>query len=196
MDGFPKSVRVRGGELSLRPLQRPDFEALHRFFTELPEADRLFLMYDVTKREAVQRFIDELDDKGALLLVAEHGGHLVGHAALRHPSHGWMRHVGEIRVVVAKDWQRHGVASALARELVAQATSRGLDKLVAMVAQDQVGALTCFERLGFSREASLKGHVMDLKGQKRDLIVLANHTAELWRRMEDLILDREFSVEQ
>ncbi|MBI5481755.1 MAG: GNAT family N-acetyltransferase [Deltaproteobacteria bacterium] len=197
MDGYPKTVRVRGGlDLIVRPLEKKDFEELHRFFGTLPDGERLFLREDVTQREVVQRFIDELDYARTLPLLGLTGGRIVGNATLHRTRRGWMRHVGEVRVVVSREAQRHGVATALVRELCGQAITLGLDKLVAMVAQDQVGALLCFERLGFGREATLKSHVTDLAGQKRDLIVLANHTAELWHRMEDLILDREFQVEQ
>ncbi|HEY3355557.1 MAG TPA: GNAT family N-acetyltransferase [Polyangia bacterium] len=196
MDGYPKTVRARGLELTIRPLEPNDLDDLARFFRELPESERMFLRENVTDLAVVKRFVAELGDDHTLRLVAITDGRIVAHGALLRERPGWMRHVGEVRVIVAKEAQRRGVATVLVRELCSQAVARGIDKLVAMVPQDQTGALATFEKLGFSREATLRNHVLDLKGQKRDLLVLANHTAELWHRMEDMILDREFSVEQ
>jgi L-amino acid N-acyltransferase YncA len=195
MDVFPKTVRFRGLELVIRPLAPTDFDALRRFFCDMSESERMFLREDVADPAVVKRFIDEISDEHVLRLLALSGGRIVGHSALIRERPGWMRHVGEVRVVVAKDMQRRGVASALVRELCAQAVVRGIDKLIAMVPQDHAPAKECFERLGFAREATLKNHVLDLRGQKRDLLVLVNHTSELWHRMEDLILDRELGVE-
>lgn len=196
MDGYPKTVRVRGLDLIIRPLVPSDLDGLTRFFRELPESERMFLRENVTDPAVIKRFIVEAADEHFVRLVGEADGRIVGHAALIRERPGWMRHVGDVRVVVAKDVQRHGVASALVRELCSQAVVRAIDKLMALIPQDHVGALRCFEKLGFSREATLRNHVLDLRGQKRDLLILVNHTAELWHRMEDLILDHEFSVEQ
>jgi L-amino acid N-acyltransferase YncA len=196
MDGFPKNVRVRGLELAIRPLEPDDLDRLTRFFRELPESERMFLRENVTDPTVVRRFVDELGDDHVLRLIAVASGRVVAHGALIRERPGWMRHVGEVRIIVAKDMQRRGVATALVRELCSEAVVRGIDKLIALVPQDQAGALVVFEKLGFSREATLRNHVLDLRGQKRDLLVLANHTAELWHRMEDMILDREFNVEQ
>jgi len=35
----------------------------------------------------------------------------------------------------------------------------------------------------------------DLDGKEHDIIILTNDVSELWRKMEDLILDKEFFVE-
>ena len=43
MGDYPKTVRVRGAEVTIRPLQRSDQEPLARFFRELPEGDRMLL---------------------------------------------------------------------------------------------------------------------------------------------------------
>jgi RimJ/RimL family protein N-acetyltransferase len=196
MEGFPKTMRVKGGlEIVVRPLERSDEAELFRFFSSLPENERLFLRDDVTQREVVHRWIEELGSPELVRLVALREGRIVGDATLRRPARGWMRHVGEVRAVVAPESQRHGVASTLVRELCGQAVLCGLDKLVVMAAQDQAGALTSLERLGFVREAVLRNHVTDIRGKKRDLIIMANHTEELWHRMADMILDSESAVQ-
>jgi hypothetical protein len=37
-------------------------------------------------------------------------------------------------------------------------------------------------------------HVTDLGGRPHDLVIMTNYVTELWRKMEDAILDVEFKV--
>ncbi|TLM98568.1 GNAT family N-acetyltransferase, partial [bacterium] len=95
-------------------------------------------------------------------------------------------HVGEIRMVVARPFQRSGLGTALARSLVRRAVSVGLDKLVAEVVDNQIGAKRAFEKLGFHQEAVLKGHVKDIHGIKRDLVILANDVSPIFYSLGQL----------
>jgi hypothetical protein len=58
----------------------------------------------------------------------------------------------------------------------------------------QTSAINAMKALGFVREAVLKEHVTDLHGRPHDLVIMTNYVSELWRKMEDLILDTEFEV--
>jgi len=158
----------------------------------LPESEWLFLEEDVTDGEVVRRLAREA---GPAALVGTVEGRVAAWGVLRRPARGWMRHVGEVRAVVAPEHQRKGVAQALLRELVGQAVLQGVEKMIAMVAQGQPGALLAFEHLGFSREAVLHGHVRDVQGRTRDLHVLASHTRDLFDRM-DLMIDNDRSGDE
>jgi RimJ/RimL family protein N-acetyltransferase len=190
LEGFPESVTLRDGTVVLfRPMQPDDGPALLEFFRSLPEQDRLFLREDVTKEEVVDRFVRHLDYDAVLPLIAEYEGRVVGDGTLHRDRHGWAAHVGEIRVVVAPEFQRRGLGTAIARLLVRQATSLGLDKLVAEVVDNQVGAKRAFGKLGFYPEAVLKGQVKDIHGTRRDLVILANDVSQIWETMEALVSD-------
>lgn len=183
-----------GSSVTLRPMTEGDAEALHRFFVALPEEDRLFLEDDVTKPAFVQQLLQEQARGEAHAVVAEAGGEVVGYGALYRPLFGWSTHVGRVRLVVARSFQRRGLGTAILKELVRKAQGLALDKLVAEVVEDQVGALRAFERLGFHREATLKDQVRDLSGKKRDLVILANDVAHIWEHMEALVADFEPSA--
>lgn len=186
---------LRGGqEVTIRPMTAADALALHRFFLALPEEDRLFLEDDVTKPAFVQQLLFEQEAGRAFPMVAEAGGEIVGYGVLYRPLFGWSTHVGRVRMAVARSFQRQGLGTAILRELVRKAQGLALDKLVAEVVEDQVGALRAFERLGFHREATLADHVRDLSGKKRDLVILANDVAHIWEHMEALVADFEPSA--
>ncbi|MCX7894647.1 MAG: GNAT family N-acetyltransferase [Thermoanaerobaculum sp.] len=184
----------QGQQVVIRSLAASDLEELHRFFLELPEEDRLFLEDDVTKADFVQDLLAKQAAGRVFALVAEAGGRIIGYGALYRPTYGWSTHVGRVRLAVARSWQRQGLGTALLRELVRKAQGLSLDKLVAEVVEDQVGALRAFERLGFHREATLLNHVRDRAGKKRHLVLLANDVAHIWEHMEALVADFEPSA--
>lgn len=193
---YPKTFRLKdGSSVDLRLMTRDDFSRLVKFFRELPEEDRLFLKEDVTRQEVIASWMNRLDYDSTLPILAVVGDEVVGDATLHMQSHGWMRHVGEIRMVVAKDYQRKGIGTLLARELFYNAIRRGLLKIEACTMEDQIGAIRSLERLGFKQEGILRDYVLDLKGKKHNLIILTHNADELWKRMEDMIIFSDTSFE-
>jgi RimJ/RimL family protein N-acetyltransferase len=190
VEGYPKKVYLKGGTLvTIRPLEPKDEVKLKEFFLSLPEEDRLFLREDVTKPEVVENFIRNLNYDVVFPLVAEYEDRIVGDATLHMSPYGWSRHVGQIRMVVARDFQKKGLGGHFARLLVQHAMNIGLDKLMAEVVENQTGARKAFEKLGFVVEAKLKGHVKDIHGMKRDLLILSNDCSHIWESMESSMLD-------
>ncbi len=185
LEGFPKKANLRdGSQVLLRPLGFEDAEALLLLYRSLPEEDRLVLRDDVSKTEWSERFLTRVALGDVLSLVAEEDGRMVAEASLYRQRHGWMAHVGEVRVSVDRAHRGRGLGFVLARELVRLARDLGLEKLVAQMVETQVAARRVFERLGFAAEAVLRGHVKDSHGQPRDLLLLASTTDRIWRGLE------------
>ncbi|MFC1610260.1 GNAT family N-acetyltransferase [Myxococcota bacterium] len=192
MSEYPKKVRLRDQtEITLRPMNEKDGDRLHSFFTSLPGEDRLYLRDDVTDRTVIDRWVKNIDYDHILPIIALDADKVVGDATLHVRRHGWWRHLGEIRLVVARDFQKKGLGATLARELYLHAHERHLHKLVASAMDTQIGAVRALEKLGFVTEALLKNHVSDLDGVKHNLLILSSDVEELWRRFEDVILDLE-----
>lgn len=182
-------VLRNGRKVHLRPMRAEDAASLHRFFLHLPQEDRLFLEDDVTQPVFVERLQEMQGSEEAIVLVAEAEGEIIGYGTLYWPRFGWSTHVGQVRSAVARSWQRQGLGTAILGELVKKAQTKALDKLVAEVVEDQTGALRAFEKLGFHQEALLVGHVKDITGKKRNLVILANNVAHIWEHMEALLAD-------
>ena len=77
-----------------------------------------------------------------------------------------------------------GVGRALSQEMFALALEAGLEKIVAQMTVDQVGAIGVFEGLGFRAEALLREHVKDREGRRHDIVVLAHDVAEALARVQ------------
>ena len=193
---YPKTCHLKDGtEVTLRPLVADDKFNLLNFFRDLPEKDRLFLKEDITEKEVINRWFENLDYDQILPILAEAEGEIVADGTLHMNKYGWSRHVGEIRIVVAEKYQGRGLGSLLAHELVGQAQKAGLEKVQAQVIENEVGAIVMFERIGFQIGAVLKDYVTDIKGGKQNLVIMINDVMELWRKMEDLIQDSEWHMQ-
>ncbi len=195
MEGkYPQKVTLRKSNLAvvLRPLEQTDEANLIQFFSNLPEESTAFLKDNVRDPEVVKKFIREHNPETIWSILAlAPDGKIVGDATLHMSHHGWRRHVGEIRVVVGSEFRKQGLATTLIHELVNQAGMRKLKKLEAQMLDNQIGARTAFEHLGFREEARLKNHAMDLSGQLHDVLILTHTVEDLWSKMENLINDLE-----
>ncbi len=188
MGPYPKTVRLKDGtEVVLRPLHGDDLDRSHRFFLNLPEEDRLYLRMDVTDRENVAIRTEHSDAQERWCLVALRGDEIVGDADLLQPRHGWKRHTGEIRCIIAHAYQGQGLGRILLGELFQEATRRGIEKLIGKVTAEQTAALRIVESLGFRQEAVLQDQQRTLHGDLHDIIVTTVSISEAWARMEDLM---------
>lgn len=191
LEGYPRDLTLKDGTtLTVRPVEAGDKDALLAFYRSLPEEDRLFLRDDVTSQLWADRFMASIDYQTVIPLLAVTGDQkIVANGTLYRTLHGWTRHVAEVRLVVAREYQRRGLGTAMLRELVRLATSCGVEKIVASVVDNQVSAIRAFEKRGFHREAVLKGHVKDIRGLKRDLVIMSNDVSHIWEAMAAMVAD-------
>ncbi len=124
-----------GGKIWVRPILPEDVARIEyafahadidtirrRFFTAAPPTDRAHLEY-----------LANVDYVRRLALVAmDHEGNSVGIGRLEATA----EHDAEIAIVVAPEWRRRGVASALLLALEDPARDRGLERLVALYLPD------------------------------------------------------------
>ncbi len=182
---YPKQAKLKDGSVVvLKPFEKKDKDALYTFFQRLPEADRLFLKDDVADPATVERWAAELNYDRVYPILAWVGNDVVADATLHKNLGGWMKHVGTIRIVVARDFHRKGLGSLLANELFLHALKSGLEKIVAEVMDSQHGAARVFEKLGFRHEATFRGHVRDQIGVRHDLHVLSKDLEEFWANIQ------------
>ena len=171
---YPKVFRSHDGRaVAVRPLAPEDLLPLLRFFTSLPEDDRLHLRVDVTQREIVERRMVPPAHWNVLRLVALAGERIVAEASIEHRTYGFESHSGQVRLIVAPDFRGIGLAGYLGLQVLAHGVAENLVKIEAHLMADQPAARRCFEKLGFEPEGTLAGFVKDVKGNEHDLLILA-----------------------
>ncbi len=173
LERYPQKVTLRDcTDLVLRTMNKQDERALLEFFEGLEDVDRLYLRNDVSSYRVVREWFQNLNYKKVLPLLAVHGDRIVANATLHRKPFGWMRHVGEIRIVVSPDFRNRGLARTMLTELIQTAAEAGLDKLTAEMAVSQNDAVEVFRKMGFKDETTLKGYIKDARNNVHDLLIL------------------------
>ena len=162
---YPWTTTLKDRRITLRLMQSEDRDALMGFARSLPEDDLLFLAVDITRPEALDRWVDDIKTGQIKTVLAEANGVLVGHGTLYHNALQWTRHLGEIVLLLSPDYRSIGLGNLLANELFSIARELGLQKIVARMAAEQQGAFRVLDRLGFRAEALLGDYVIDREGK-------------------------------
>lgn len=176
---YPWTTTLKDKQITLRPMQASDREAVLRFAQALPADDLLFLPLDITHPKVVDGWMRSLESGRTATIVAESAGRLIGMGTLVRSETMWARHLGNIRLLVSLDARGIGLGHVLADEIFAFAKDAGLQKVVAQMAAEERGAQAVFERLGFKAEALLADYVMDRDGRTHDLIVMSHDVTGL-----------------
>jgi len=172
-DQYPKTTVLKDGtKVVLKTMTHNDREALHEFFARIQEEDRKFLKHDVSKREVIDSWLKDINYGRVLPLLAEVNGKIVGDATLHRRSSGWLKHVGEVRLVIDPAYRRKGLGSHMLEELILIAADAGLEKLVAEIVAEEKAAIRAFRRFNFEQVAVLPGIVKDQGGRYQDLVVM------------------------
>jgi L-amino acid N-acyltransferase YncA len=131
-------------------------------------------------------------------LVALADGTIIADGALGLSHFGWERHVAELRLVVATPYQRKGLGMLMAGALYDLAASAGIEEIVVKMMASQTAALRIFRRLGFRDEVVLRDYVKDMKGTRKDLVLMRCRLEDLWQKYEDFVHEtdrRSFEME-
>ncbi len=172
---YPKDVTLRNGStVTVRTLASGDRDPLLTFFLGISEEERFYLKDDVTSPALISEWVEKLDYRRALPLVAVTDGRIVAEAVLIRRRGNARSHVGEVRIVVAPDYRDCGLGTLLIRELCDIADDASLDKVMfEAVADEQAEAIEAAEHMGFIRVGTLEGGARDQQGHLHDVVLLA-----------------------
>jgi L-amino acid N-acyltransferase YncA len=180
-----KTVQLKdGSEVLIRPLTQDDFERSLAFFRELPREDLDYLRGDPSQREVLERRFKEMESGEYDRLVALAGDRIVAEGTLEMTGRDWTSHVGELRLIVARDFQRKGLGMLMAHELYSLAARCKLEKIMVTLMRPQTAARNIFRKLGFREEMVLPDHVRDRSGKSQDLILMRCDLKALWKELD------------
>lgn len=170
---YPWTTSVGDVDVTFRMMDPKDKKEIIAFARELPEQDLMFLRTDITQESTIDNWMHYLKSGRTISLVAEVDGKMAGYASIHLNEAGWTRHVGEMRVLIGRDFRGVGLGKRLTNEAFGIAKDLGLKKITAQMATDQRGARGVFEHLGFRPEALLADHVMTRDGTTHDLLIMS-----------------------
>ncbi len=160
-----------GVRVLLRPMVEDDEQELINLFAPISNEDLRYLRDNVRDPEVVRGWCRTLDYGRVLPLVALVNERIVGEATL-HFRDGPKRHVGELRIFMAKDFRRRGLGSKMLQTLIELARKQDLHILTAEIVADQSKVIKAFKNLGFEQHAVFEDYFMLPDGDVRDVAVL------------------------
>lgn len=168
-----KEVILRSGrKVTIRPMVPEDEKRLYEFFQNLPDELLMFVRHNVKNPAVIKEWVEHLNYDRVLPLLALDGDTVVADVTLHRVPHGWKRHIGQVRIVVAPSHQGEGLATAMLNEVVELSAELGLEKLWAEVPLDSVAAIRAFRNAGFGCKAVIEGLVKDVKGNNQDILIM------------------------
>jgi L-amino acid N-acyltransferase YncA len=173
VSSYPKPVVLEdASEVVFRPLRKEDEGALAAFFKDLPLKDRACLKEDVSDPLVIASWIEKLDYDAILPVIATDNGRIVGDATLHFNPTGWTRHQAEIRLTTGVSHRAKGLGKRLTQDVIDIARKLGLEQLSIELAPELQDAFLLCQKLGFKQAAVLKGFIVDLDGNERDLVLM------------------------
>lgn len=174
LGSYPREVKVGDNRtVSLRLMEKSDRDRIVDFARALPPDDLLFLRRDITDPEVVDEWVQDIERGRTVTVLAEKDDELLAYGSLLLHETFWGRHMGEIRVLVRSDYRGLGLGLQLASDVFAIAKDAGIEQMIARMTTEQKRTRARLERLGFRKEAVLRGFVRDREGKRRDLLVLS-----------------------
>jgi len=187
-----KETLKDGTGILIRTLTLKDLEKLMTFYRSLPYDDRKYLRIDVTDQSAVEKKLRTMKEGSSLRIIAMHNDMIAAMGILELGTDDWRKNQGEIRVVVARDFQRKGLGLMIVRELYLLAVEHKVEKIVAKMLKPQIAARKICKKIGFREEVSLPAYVKDQDKKDQDLIIMTCNIDELWKEFETLYKDSDW----
>lgn len=160
-----------GTRILIRPLMPEDKNALIALFEPLGPEDLKYLRSDVHNRELVASWVDNLDYRKVVPLVAVSNDRIVGDTTL-HFRTGPERHISDIRIFLPKEFRRRGLGSAMLRAAIDVARKCGLRQIIAEILAEQITPIKAFQNLGFELHTTYPDYYLMPDGEAHDVVVL------------------------
>ncbi len=168
-------------EAVIRPIESGDRSLLDDFYSRIPESDRWFMNYDVMDTSTMDKWFDAVEAGSVCSILALCGENVVGQASLYIRGFGAISHVGRFRIVVLPEFRQMRLGTWLLLDLIQLAMDRGLGMLRAdLVAGVEDGAIEAVQKFDFFKFAELKDYLMDLHGNRQDLVIMVKRLHKGW----------------
>jgi RimJ/RimL family protein N-acetyltransferase len=181
-----------GTNVMLREPSSEDRQDSLDFFLRLPEEDRRYLRIDVTRSGVVERRLEQAASGEVFRLWAFVGDEIAADGALEFSGEKWGGHLGEIRVIVGREYQRRGLGTLLMQALFHVAEERGLEKIVMNMLEPQTSIRAACEKLGFRVDAVVPDYVKDQDGTTQSLVIMTCTLDQWYKEMKDFYEEKNW----
>jgi L-amino acid N-acyltransferase YncA len=160
-----------GANVLLRPMTPDDERGLVDLFSMVSDEDLRYLRDNVRDPAVIRDWCQTLDYSKVLPLLALVKDRVVGEATL-HFRKGPRRHIGEVRIYLAKDFRQRGLGTKMLKTQIELARKQNLSILVAEIVTEHPRVIKAFQNLGFVLRCTFEDFFMLPDGDLRDTVFL------------------------
>ncbi len=171
---YRKFATLKNGKrVMFRFLNETDREALIQMFHEAPDEDVRFLKQDVKDPKLVNVWVDNLDYRKVLPLVAVdlESNRIIADATLHRGKHA-AKHIGEIRIFVGRGFRNLGLGSLMLEEILNLALQENLMWVKAEILAEHKKVIKAFRAKGFDQKCSLDDYFIRKDGVTHDVVLM------------------------
>ena len=169
---YRRLIHLKDGKrLMLRFLMESDRQNLIDLFQKASCEDLWFFKYDLKNRSLLNYWLNHLDYRRVLPLVAINleDNQLVAAAALWRGKRT-AQHIGEIKIFISRPLRNLGLGSKIIDELIRLANQEKLHWLKAELVADQKQLIKALQNKGFQIRATLEDFFMRQDGKTHDVL--------------------------
>jgi L-amino acid N-acyltransferase YncA len=171
---YRKFATLKNGQrVMFRFLNDQDRDGLVQMFQEAPDEDTRFLKQDVKDLNLVSSWVERLNYRKVLPLVAvdlEHN-RIVADATLHRGKHA-AKHIGEIRIFVSRSFRNYGLGSLMLEEVLNLALQENLMWVKAEILAEHKKVVKAFRAKGFEQKAILDDYFIRKDGVTHDVVLM------------------------
>ena len=171
---YRKFATLKNGKrVMFRFLSEQDKDGLVQMFQEAPEEDVRFLKQDVKDKKLVNVWVDNLDYRKVLPLVAVdlESNRIIADATLHRGKHA-AKHIGEIRIFVGRGFRNRGLGSLMLEEILNLALQENLMWVKAEILAEHKKVIKAFRAKGFDQKCSLDDYFVRKDGVTHDVVLM------------------------
>ena len=182
MNRYPKEIVLKdGSEVILKPLSHEDQKALLAFFEDLPAENKWYLKEDPTDPATIRKWADNQEIGKTFCVLAWHDDKVVAHASLLRRLRGGRKHVGRLRLMVARDYRKKQLGTWLIFDMIRRAMELGLEKLrTDFIIGVEDMAINATRKLDFVSEGVLRDYFRDDDGNYYDYQIMVKQLHSEW----------------
>jgi L-amino acid N-acyltransferase YncA len=171
---YRKFITLKNGKrVMFRFLNEQDREALTKMFQEAPEEDIRFLKQDVKDLKLINFWIDNINYRKVLPLVAVdiESQEIIADATLHRGKHA-AKHIGEIRIFVSRPFRNLGLGSLMLEDLLNLALQENLAWVKAEILAEHKKVIKAFRSKGFEYKCTLDDYFIRKDGVTHDVVLM------------------------
>ena len=171
---YRKFATLRNGKrVMFRFLNEQDRESLVQMFLEAPEEDIRFLKQDVKDQKLINYWIDHLNYRKVLPLLAVdlETNRVIADTTLHRGKHA-AKHIGEIRIFAGRGFRNLGLGGLMLEEVLNLALQENLMWVKAEILADHKKVVKAFRARGFEQKCILDDYFIRKDGVTHDVVLM------------------------